>query len=114
LNIFACLYRYPEGGTSRCPIKGNVQEIRQCKLFQNSVVKIKDAQITENVVQIICQCVADLAKITISGCYIAERARSDFLNEKARRCSGLNNFIYTKLATFPSRKISGACMGMTF
>ena len=41
----------------------------------------------ENATQIICQCAEDSAKITISGCYIAEHARADFPNEKVRRCS---------------------------
>jgi len=41
----------------------------------------------ENATQIIFQYAAGLAKITISGCYIAEHARTDFPKEKARRCS---------------------------
>jgi len=41
----------------------------------------------ENATQIICQCAEDSAKITISGYYIAEHARSDFPNKKALRCS---------------------------
>jgi len=40
----------------------------------------------ENATQIIYQYVEDSAKITISGCYIAEHARADFPNEKARHC----------------------------
>jgi len=60
----------------------NLQEYKA----QNSVVKIKSARITENTVQIICQCVEKKKKTTISGCYIAEHPRSDFPNEKARRC----------------------------
>ncbi len=41
----------------------------------------------ENAMQIISQYVADLAKITISGCYTVEYARADFPKEKAHRCS---------------------------
>ncbi len=40
----------------------------------------------ENATQIIFQCVAGLAKITISGSYTVEYARADFPKEKARRC----------------------------
>ena len=40
----------------------------------------------ENATQIICQCVAGSAKITISGCCTAEHARADFPSEKAHYC----------------------------
>jgi len=41
----------------------------------------------ENVEQIICQYVANSAKMTVSNCYTAEHAKVDFPKEKARRCS---------------------------
>ncbi len=49
LNNFACLCRYPKWGTSPCPIKVNIYEARQFRLFQNFVVRIKNAIVDASV-----------------------------------------------------------------